>query len=198
MVDEQQPERTPPSRIRVTGLQEAQLAALEELDAACAAMYYAIGFDGAAVPVNKASDFAHLTRNHTVHVAEADHIVAGYVAFRDEAPGVAYVAELAVHPDLQRFGVATKLLAAVSADARAAHLSHVVARCWEKAPWAWAFYNKRGFVPVGADAPARVQAWLAARSEGGRPLARPGEQMLWATVGSAWDDAPTTAGGDDD
>lgn len=198
MVDEQQSERTPPSRVRVSGLQEAQLQALEELDAACAAMYYAIGFDGAAVPVNRAADFAHLTREHTVHVAEADHVVAGYVAWRDEPPGVAYVAELAVHPDLQRFGVATKLLETVRGEARSARLTHLVARCWEKAPWAWGFYKKLGFAPIDAQAPARVQAWVAARAEGGRPLTRPGEQIVWAAVGSAWDDAPTTGGGGDD
>ena len=45
-------ERTPPTRIRITGLQEAQLPAVVEVDHACTAMYYDAGFDGAEVPAD--------------------------------------------------------------------------------------------------------------------------------------------------
>src|SRR5262245_35493426 len=95
-------DRTPPTRIRMTGLQEGQLAALVDLDAACSAMYYEAGFDAAEVPARSPADFAALGRSNSIKVAEADHVVAGFLAWHDEAPGVAYLADIQVHPDYQR------------------------------------------------------------------------------------------------
>ena len=181
----QNDDRTPPSRVRVTGLQEAQLAEVLQIDAACAAMYHEIGFDAAEVPVRLGSDFAALTRSHSIHVAEADHVPAGLLIWRDEAPGVAYLADISVHPDYQRFGIASKLLDVLREEARRLRLTHIIVRAWAKAPWAMAFYRARGFAQIDAAAPTRVIAWRDERLASGRPLARPGEIVLWAEVGAA-------------
>src|SRR5262249_40079475 len=80
-------ERTPPARVRVTKLQEVQLRDLVQIDALTSAMYHDLGFDAAEVPQRSEKDLAALTRGHNVHVAEADHVPAGMLAWRDEAPG---------------------------------------------------------------------------------------------------------------
>jgi GNAT superfamily N-acetyltransferase len=177
-------DRSPPTRIRITGLQEAQVSELLEVDALCAAAYHDLGFDAAEVPVRSASDLVALTRGHNVIVAEADHVPAGFLAWRDESPGVAYLADISVHPDYQRFGIGTALLEALRAEARAVGLGNSVVRCWEKATWAMAFYKAKGFEPIQDDAPAKVLGWKVERSEG-RPLTRPGEVLLWAPIGKA-------------
>ncbi|MBK9263568.1 MAG: GNAT family N-acetyltransferase [Polyangiaceae bacterium] len=171
-------ERIRPTRIRVSRLQEVQVEALVEVERACAAMYHDLGFDAAEVPVRTFADIAHLPRYHNVYVAEADHEVAGYVAWRDESPGVAYIEELSVHPQFQRFGVGSKLLATVEEDAVRAGLADVVAKKVDKAAWATAFYAHHGFTEIGAGASAKAQGWVDERS-GGRPLTRPGEVVIW-------------------
>src|SRR5262245_44417389 len=118
-------ERTPPDRIRLTGLQEQQIEALTEIERATAAMYHALGFDAATVPARNVPDIVALTRKHNVHVAEADRVVAGYLAWRDEAPGVAYVEELCVHPDFHRFGIGSRLLEKAQDEAREAGLGEM-------------------------------------------------------------------------
>lgn len=175
-------ERTPPERIRLTGLQEAQLPALVELERACTAMYHDIGFDAAEVPARTLSDLVALTRGHDVRVAEADHVVAGYLAWRDESPGVAYLEELSVHPEFQRFGVGTRLLEELRERARELGMQQIVLRSWARASWAQAFYKKAGFAPIGDDAPEKVLAWRREREASGRPLTRPGEVLLWAAI----------------
>jgi amino-acid N-acetyltransferase len=189
-------DRTAPAKIRMTGLQDVQLPALVELDRKCAEMYWQVGFDGAEVPVRSTADIAALTRAHNVHVAEADNQVAGYTAWRDEAPGVAYVAELSVHPDQQRFGIGSRLLDAVRADARTLNLEVATVRCWTKATWAMRFYEAAGFRPIDETAPEKVQVWAVEQSHV-KPLTRPGEVALWAPIGHAataapWDDSETT------
>jgi amino-acid N-acetyltransferase len=183
--------RTRPTRIRVTRLQEAQLPDLVEVERAATAMYYDVGFDGAEVPVRSLADIVSLTCDHEVLVAEADRVVAGYLAWRDEASGVAYIEELSVHPDHQRVGVATKLLDELCRAARAIHvrtadgprcIEHVVARCWRRATWAMRFYERLGFAQVGDGAPADVRAWYDERVAVGRPVTRPGEVVLWAST----------------
>lgn len=175
-------DRTPPERIRLTGLQEAQLPELVELERACTAMYHDIGFDAAEVPARTLSDIVALTRDHDVRVAEADHVVAGYLAWRDESPGVAYLEELSVHPDYQRFGIATRLLEELHERARALGMQQIVLRSWARASWAQAFYKKAGFTSLGDGAPEKVLAWRSEREAIGRPLTRPGEVVLWATI----------------
>jgi GNAT superfamily N-acetyltransferase len=173
-------DRTPPKRVRVTGLQEAQIARMLEVDAACAAQYHEIGFDAAEVPVRMGADLARLARAHSVKVAEADHEPAGLLAWRDEPPGVAYLADLQVDPAYQRFGIGSQLLAAMFEEARGLGLRQAVARCWERAPWAMKFYERHGFQPIGAEAPAKVVGW--ADEDRARPLTRPGEVALWVEI----------------
>jgi len=174
-------ERIQPQRIRITRLQEAQTEALIEVERACSGMYHEIGFDAAEVPVRTYADIAHLPRYHNVYVAEADHEVAGYVAWRDESPGVAYIEELSVHPQFQRFGIGSKLLATVEEDAVRAGLADVVVKKFEKASWAAAFYAHHGFAEVDAGASAKARGWVEERS-GGRPLTRPGEVVIWKSL----------------
>ena len=173
-------ERTAPQRIRITGLQESQLAALVELEKACTAMYHDAGFDAAEVPPRNVGELARLPRDHNLHVAEADHEVAGYTAWRDEAPGIAYIAELSVHPDFQRFGIARRLWNALREDASKHGIGAAVVRCWSKAPWAMGFYKDAGFVPIDDGSPPKVRAWLDNMAASGRPVCRPGEVALWA------------------
>jgi N-acetylglutamate synthase-like GNAT family acetyltransferase len=177
-------DRTPPQRVRLTGLQEVQLPALVALDHACAAMYYDLGFDGAEVPTRSTADITGLTHHHNVKVAEADHQVAGYLAWRDEAPGVAYIEELSVHPDFHRFGIGSRLLEGLRSEARGFRIEEIVVKCWVKASWASSFYKARGFKAIDESAPPKVRHWLAERSAG-HPFTRPGEIVMWAPVGAA-------------
>jgi amino-acid N-acetyltransferase len=173
-------ERTPPKRIRVTGLQEAQLPALAELDQACAGMYYEAGFTPAEMPARAIPGFVALTRDHDLRVAEADHEVAGYLAWRDEPPGVAYIESLCVHPDYQRAGVGTRLLESMQESAREHRIAYAAIRVVDRATWATAFLSKQGFKPLGGDAPQKVRDWLERREE---PLAiRPGAAVLWSAI----------------
>ncbi|WP_437971586.1 GNAT family N-acetyltransferase [Sorangium sp. So ce260] len=175
-------ERTAPKRIRVTGLQEAQLPALVAAEQACTARYQEIGADAAEVPARALPDIIALTRQHDVRVAEADDEVAGYLAWRDEAPGVAYLEQLVVHPDHQRRGIATRLLAELVERARELGMEQIVLRSREKASWAQAFCRKTGFAPLGDDAPAKVRAWRSEQEASGKPLTRSGEVVLWAAI----------------
>ncbi len=178
-------ERVPPKRVRLEKLQEVHVPDLRQVDHACAEQYWALGFDAAEVPVRTAGDFYHLPRHHAVRVAEADYKVCGFSAFRDEAPGVAYLEDVSVHPEYQRFGIGRKLVEHVFEEARAANLSQVVLRVWDKAEWAKAFYVSLGFRPIGDDAPAKVREWLALKTEGGRPFLRPGESAWWVNIPAA-------------
>lgn len=171
-------DRTRPSRIRISRLREDHVEALIEVERACSAMYHDIGFDAAEVPVRTYADIAHLPRYHNVYVAEADHMPAGYVAWRDEAPGIAYIEELSVHPDFQRFGVGSKLLEKVEEDAVNAGLADLIAKKMEKATWANGFYAHHGFTELRENASARAVAWQAEKASG-RPATRAGEVVIW-------------------
>jgi GNAT superfamily N-acetyltransferase len=160
---------------------------LVKIDRACADMYHAIGFDAAEVPVRSEADLYNLTRDHNVFVVEADWKPAGYAAWRDEAPGVAYVDEINVDPELQRFGLGTRLIEAIREDARKVGLKHIVLRAWTKAKWATGFYRKLGFTEADGSGPLpdAVEGWISLKSEGGRPVARPGEVLMFGEVGAA-------------
>jgi amino-acid N-acetyltransferase len=178
-------DRIPPKRVRISKLQEVQIGDLVKLDHACSEMYWELGFDAAEVPARMTQEFYKLPRDHAVRVAEADYVVAGYTAFRDEAPGVAYLEELSVHPDYQRFGIGAMLLESVYEEARDKDLKEIVLRTWDKAEWARAFYAKLGFVKIDESAPLRVRDWLASKTEGDRPFLRPGESVLWRAIPKA-------------
>lgn len=183
-------ERTAPKRIRVTGLQEAQLPALVALEQACAAMHREAGPGVAEVEARTLADLAALTRRHDVRVAEADDEVAGYLAWRDEAPGVAVLEELSVHPDHQRCGVGTRLFAELQERARELGLEQVVVRSREKASWTRAFCEKKGFEPLGDGAPVKVRAWWSEQEASGSPLTRADEVILWAAIPPQRPEAP--------
>jgi amino-acid N-acetyltransferase len=176
-------ERTPPAKIRVTGLQEAQLDSLQRIEQACAAMHYEVGLTPEQVSPLGFTEIATLFRSHDLYVAEADYQVAGYLAWRDEPPKVGYLAILNVAPEYQRFGVATRLLREMGASCREKGIAHVVARCWQSATWAAAFFAVAGFRPLdGADEPpAPVQDWRK-RAAGSGQLDVPGQRVLWRSV----------------
>lgn len=180
-------EREAPEKIRLSKLQEVQVPDVEKVERASAAMYHDMGFDAAEVPVRSQTEIVGLTRGHNVWVAEADYVVAGWCAFRDEKPGVAYVEEISVHPDFQRFGVGRRLFEKIVSEARDLGLSAVVLKVWERAEWANAFYDAMGMQPIRDDAPAKVREWLASKAEG-QPFQRPGEGVRWVTTASADDD----------
>lgn len=174
--------REAPQRVRLSGLQEAQIGPLTEIERRCAAMHYELGFDGAEVPPRSALELAGLPRAHDVYVAEADHVVAGYLAWRDEPPGVAYIAELMVDPDYQRFGIATRLVERMFEAARENGLRVAMVRRFERAPWAVGFYARLGFLAVDEQAEPAARAWLEEQVAIGRPVTRPGEDVLWAPI----------------
>jgi amino-acid N-acetyltransferase len=176
-------ERTPPDRVRLTGLQEAQLSSLIEAEEACAAMYRGIGVGAAEAPARTVAELVALTRDHDVHVAEADYVAAGYVAWRDEPPGVAYITAIAVDPSYQRFGIGGRLLEAVRDGARRYGIGVAIVRVVERAAWAVRFFQKQGFRRLGDDAPEEVQRWRSGREASGEPAVRPGEVLMWAAIG---------------
>ena len=185
-------ERERPQRVRFTKLQEAQLQPLVELEGATTAMYHELGFDAAEVPPRSQLELAQLPRTHSVVVAEADHVVAGYAAWRQEEPGVAFVEEVGVHPAYQRFGIGRQLIDKIREEARECDIAFIVLRTWDRAPWAAAFYQELGFRSVArgpegvADGslPEGVRLWFERKNDG-RPFLRRGESALFALVGEA-------------
>ncbi|MFO0553199.1 MAG: GNAT family N-acetyltransferase [Polyangiaceae bacterium] len=181
-------ERTPPRRIRIGKLEEVQVADLVKVDRACAEMYWLLGFDAAEVPTRSSNEFYQLPRNHAVRVAEADYNVAGFVAWRDEAPGIAYVEDIGVHPDYQRFGVGRKLMERVFEEAREAGFTEIALRAWDKVDFVQAFYKKLGFSrfePGSASNPEKLALWYEEKTAGDRPFLRPDESVLWRAVPAA-------------
>lgn len=169
-------ERVPPQKIRVTKLQEAQVGDLQRIEVQCAAMLVDAG-----VSAQGRSDveIARLTRDHDVLVAEADHLVAGYLGWADEAPGVAWVPILLVAPGYQRFGVATRLVRELGERAHGLGIGEVVIAAWDAAPWAAGFLAARGFEKVAGPSAGseRLRDWIARR---GGEVAEPGQTLWWA------------------
>ncbi len=174
MTDE---ERTPPEKIRITGLQEAQLLDLQGIEARCAAMFYEVGLSEKQVPVRTDVDLAKLPRNHDVMVAEADDRTAGYLAWADEAPGVAYLPILLVAPAYHRFGLGTRLLREVGEAASNVGIRTIVTPCWDLAPWALSFLGVRGFQPLTGTLPDKLKSWTERRAA---ELLEPGLSLWWA------------------
>lgn len=181
MSDESDEQRTPPERVRTLKLQELHVPTLVAIDHACSERYWALGHDAAAVPQRRESDFYRLPRSHAVWVAEADGDVAGFIAFRDEAPGVGFIEDLQVHPQLQHFGIGRRLVEKAQLELRHLGFEEVVLKIWDDAPWATAFYRALGFERYDpASAPERVRAWREEKVDTeDRPFLQPGQSVLW-------------------
>jgi GNAT superfamily N-acetyltransferase len=171
-------ERIPPKKIRVTGLQEAQLKDLVRIEEACARMFWEIGLTEQQLAPRAEFQIARLTRDHAVLVAEADDAPVGYLAWADQAPGVAWLPILMVAPEFQRFGVGTRLLRDLGEAAGNHGIETVVAPVWTRAAWSLAFLAVRGFQQVGvAPATEKLALWQEERGAG---LIEPGQQLWWA------------------
>jgi amino-acid N-acetyltransferase len=171
-----------PQRVRITKLQETQIDAVVSIDLACKSAMHRAGVPASEAPARGLAGMAKLTKVHNVLVADADGVVAGYVAWRDESPGVAYLEDLAVKPELQRAGVGTKLLDALREEARGLALPVLLTRCWTSAAPARSFLTKAGLVPLGSETPEiaeRVALWREEQqSATGHGLAREGQVVL--------------------
>jgi GNAT superfamily N-acetyltransferase len=167
----------PPERIRVTKLQEAQVNPVVVVDAACKEAMHRAGVPAADCPARGLGGIVKLTKLHNVLVADADGVVVGYAAWRDESPGVAYLEDMAVSPQHQRTGVGRHLLDAVRAEARAVPLPVLVTRCWTQAASARAFLAKAGLVPAGDQAGERFKMWREEQEAGGA-LVKEGQVVL--------------------
>ncbi len=174
MTDEQP---TPPEKIRITGLQEAQLLDLQAVEARCAAMFYEVGLTDKQVAPRTDIEMAKLPRSHDVMVAEADDRPAGYLAWADEAPGVAFLATLLVAPIHQRLGLGTRLLRELGEATTKLGIKTVVTPCWDVAPWALSFLAVRGFQHLTGKLPDKLSQWREQREA---ELAQPGLRLWWA------------------
>lgn len=169
--------RAAPQRVRITKLQEAQLERVVSIDLACKQMMHRSGVPASELPARGIAGIAKLTKHHNVLVAEADGIVAGYAAWRDESPGVAYLEDLAVDPELQRLGVGAQLLATVRQEAQGLSLPVLLTRCWTKATAAQAFLEKAGLAALPSDPGERATLWREEQeSHGG--LAKEGQIVM--------------------
>ncbi len=173
-------ERQPPTKIRVTKLQEAQLGTLEEVELACAAQLVEAGVDAALCEPRNQTQIARLTRDHDVLVAEADHEPAAYLAWADEAPGVAWLPIFMVAPAYQRFGVGTRLMRELGEIASGHGIDSVVTIAWERAPWTLQFLGTRGFRMLESGAsglPPKLADWAHTRAA---EVAAESRKLWWA------------------
>lgn len=170
---------TPPQRVRVAKLQDTQLDAVVAIDAACKQQLHRAGVPASEEPARGVAGIAKLTKQHNVLVADADGVVAGYAAWRDESPGVAYLEELAVKPELQHHGIAEKLVEAVRAEASALSLPILLTRVWTRNAPGEAFLTKNGFVPLPTHTSERAALWLTEQqASGGHGLAKDGQVVM--------------------
>lgn len=171
-------ERTPPQKVRVTKLQEAQLPELVKIEEDCAQLFYEHGFTADDIQPRKDMEIARLTRNHDVLVAEADHHPVAYMAWADQAPGVAWLPIIMVAPMHQRFGIGTHMLRELGEITRNHGIGTCVAPCWDRAAWALSFLAVRGFQPVEQGGlPEKTTEWINAAPD---DLTRPGQKLWWA------------------
>lgn len=171
-------DRTPPKKIRITKLQEAQLMDLAAIEARCAQMFYEGGLGEAEIKPRSDLELAQLTRDHDILVVEADDHPAGFLVWADEPPGVAVIHDLMVTPTYQRFGVATRLLVELGERAVEHGITHAVAAPFRRASFSLAFLGVRGFVPLsGEAAPAGLQDWIDRRAE---TFVADGQELWWA------------------
>ena len=154
---------------------------------ACSAMYLEAGFDGAEVPARSPADSRGLARKNSVRVAEANHVVAGFLAWHDESPGVAYLVDIQVHPEFQRFGIAADLLDALKDEARKLKLEQIVVRAGKRRAGRWGSTAGSGSSRSTPPRPPRCRGGRRSTSPPASQLVRPGEVALWAPSGRAED-----------
>jgi amino-acid N-acetyltransferase len=168
--------------VRVTKLQETQIDAAVAIDLAAKQAMHRAGVPVGDLPPRGLAGLAKLTKMHNVLIAEGDGAVVGYAAWRDESPGVAYLEELAVTPDLLRVGIGTRLLDSVREEARALALPVLLARAWTCVAAATAFLRKSGLSPLGtepAEVAERVALWCEEQElKGGTGLVKEGQVVL--------------------
>jgi amino-acid N-acetyltransferase len=174
---------TPPQRVRVARLQDTQLDGVVAIDLACKQQLHRAGVPASQEPPRGVAGVAKLTKLHNVLAADADGVVAGYAAWRDESPGVAYLEELAVKPELQRHGIAEKLLDAVREEARALSLPILLTRAWSKNAPGTALLEKAGFTPLATHASDRATMWREEQeAAGGHGLAKEGQVVMVSSL----------------
>jgi GNAT superfamily N-acetyltransferase len=159
----------PPQRVRVAKLQDTQIDGVVAIDLACKQLMHRAGAPASELPARGLAGIARLTKLHNVLVADADGTVAGYAAWRDESPGVAYLEELAVAPHLQRLGIGTRLLDTVRQEAQAVSLPVLLTRCWTQNVPGKAFLEKAGFALLSGASGERTQLWREEQESTGRP-----------------------------
>jgi amino-acid N-acetyltransferase len=169
---------TPPQRVRIARLQDTQLDGVVAIDAACKQQLQHAGVPVAEAPARGLAGLVKLTKLHNVLVADADGTVAGYAAWRDESPGVAYLEELAVKPDLQRHGIADKLLDAVREEARALSLPILLTRAWTKNAAGKALLEKAGFAALATNTSERATLWREEQEALHGGLAKEGQVVV--------------------
>ncbi len=172
------PVRPPPNRIRITRMSEGQLADVVRIEASAKEDFQRHKI---SVPVRELAEIVSMTRDHNVKVAEADDEVAGWLAWRDESPGIAHLDTLLVEPSFRRLGVARKLVAELRDEARGLRLPQIVIVVPEKASWARAFLTSAGFAVADDKSPDRVQEWLVEQREA-EAGPTDGEVLLWAAT----------------
>jgi amino-acid N-acetyltransferase len=174
---------TPPQRVRVARLQDTQLDGVVAIDAECKQQLHRAGVSTTEEPARGVAGIAKLTKLHNVLAADADGVVAGYAAWRDESPGVAYLEELAVKPELQRHGIAEKLLDAVREEARALSLPILLIRVWTKNAAGKALLEKAGFTPLANHTSERATMWKEEQeAAGGHGLAKEGQVVMVSSL----------------
>ncbi|MGR4063905.1 MAG: GNAT family N-acetyltransferase [Vulcanimicrobiaceae bacterium] len=96
-------------------------------------------------------DFAY-DRSHVALVAEEDGKQAGFVLMLDDLPDdvtgqpQAFVAYMAVEPEMRELGIGTALLAAAEDEARKRGLSYIALMVTEENRTARGLYERAGYV----------------------------------------------------
>ena len=170
--------REPPVKLRVTGLQEAQLADLVRIEGEIAFERAQAGVAASACVARTDTDLVVMMRDHDVRVLEADYEPAGYLAWRDQAPGIAVIEALTIDGTLRRYGLGTRLLREIGDKAKDHAIPFAVVLCPAGDMVARIFLSKRGFMTAKPDAelPTVVSAWLQGLGAG---RIVPGLELWW-------------------
>ena len=170
--------KKPPQKIRVTSLQEAQLRDLVKIEERVAQQRFEAGIAPELISVRSDTEIAKLRHGRDVYGAETDHEPAGYMAWADQPPGVAVLEVLMVDPEMQRYGIATRLLRELGEKATSHGIPVVVWATWGRDKTELAFLAKRGFMPAEAgQLPERLVEW---REAAGAEWIQDGQKLWWA------------------